>query len=306
MAQTQTIDIKASKTSENTFALRRFLPTPAILFMIVVTQVPLLLTLRYSLERWNLLRPERRGFVGLANFPKLIAESDFWVIIGNTLVLTLSVVIISLVLGMILALLLNREFFARGLVRTLLITPFLLMPTVSAVLWKNVLFNPAFGLLAAIFAMLGLPRPDMLADYPMLSVILIVVWQWTPFMMLILLAGLQSLDHEQIEAAQIDGGGAPVLFQYVVLPHLRRYIELAILLETLFILSVFGEIFVTTSGGPGIQTTNLSYDIYQEAFQRWNIGDASALGVYAIILANIIVLLFVRVLRRDQKPGGAA
>jgi sorbitol/mannitol transport system permease protein len=212
---------------------------------------------------------------------------------------------LSLIIGMALALLLNRQFIGRGIVRTLLITPFLLMPTVSAVLWKNVIFNPAFGLLAAIFAMLGLPRPDLLADYPMVSVITIMVWQWTPFMMLILLAGLQSLDHEQIEATQIDGGGPVTLFRFIVLPHLKRYIQLAVLMETLFILSVFGEIFVTTSGGPGIQTTNLSYAIYQEAFQRWDIGDASALGVYAIILANIILVFLLRVLRAEPNERGA-
>jgi sorbitol/mannitol transport system permease protein len=268
--------------------------------MILVTQIPLVVTLGYSLERWNLLRPDRRTFIGLENYTDVIGDPDFWTIIVNTLVLTLSVVIITLILGMMLALLLNREFIGRGIVRTMLITPFLLMPTVSAVLWKNVLFNPAFGLLAAVFALLGLPRPDLLANHPMISVIIIVVWQWTPFMMLILLAGLQSLSHDQVEAAQIDGGGPLVIFRYIVLPHLQRYIELAVLMETLFILSVFGVIFVTTSGGPGIQTTNLSYGIYQEAFQRWDIGGASALGVYAIILANIVLLLFVRVLRRGQ------
>ena len=290
-------------TSEDAFALRRYLPAPAIIFMVLVTQIPLLFTLRFSLERWNLLRPDRRADIGFDNYVKIIEDRDFWVIIGNTIVLTVSVVVITLILGMILALLLNREFPGRGIVRTMLITPFLLMPTVSAVLWKNVLFNPAFGLIAALFALLGLPRPDLLADYPMASVIAIVVWQWTPFIMLILLAGLQSLDHDQIEAAQIDGSSRPNLFRYIVLPHLQRYIELAVLMETLFILSVFGVIFVTTSGGPGIQTTNLSYAIYQEAFQRWDIGEASALGVYAIILANIVLLFFVRVLRRGRAEG---
>ncbi|QPC83357.1 sugar ABC transporter permease [Phototrophicus methaneseepsis] len=286
--------------------IRRLLPTPTIVFMIIVTQLPLLVTLAYSLERWNLLRPDRRAFQGLSNYSKIITDPEFWTIIRNTLVLTISVVILTLVAGMILALLLNRNFIGRGIVRTLLITPFLLMPTVSAVLWKNVLFNPAFGLLAALFALLGLPRPDLLAEHPMISVIVIVVWQWTPFMMLILLAGLQSLAQDQVEAAQIDGGSPLAIFRHIVLPHLQRYIELAVLMETLFILSVFGVIFVTTSGGPGIQTTNLSYGIYQEAFQRWDIGGASALGVYAIILANIVMMLFVRVLRRGQNNGGSS
>ncbi|MBN8591652.1 MAG: sugar ABC transporter permease [Anaerolineae bacterium] len=296
---------KRARPFENLFS-RQSLPLPAIIFMIVVTQIPLILTLRYSLERWNLLRPERRAFIWFNNYINILENRDFWTIILNTLVLTLSVVVLSLILGMLLALLLNREFPGRNIVRTMLITPFLIMPTVSAVLWKNVLFNPAFGLLAAIYAMLGLPRPDLLADAPMASVITVIVWQWTPFMMLILLAGLQSLDAEQMEASQIDGAGRVTQFRYIVLPHLQRYIEIAVLMETLFILSVFGEIFVTTTGGPGIQTTNLSFGIYQEAFQRWNIGEASAMGIYAIILANIVVLLFVRVLRRGRHEGVTA
>jgi sorbitol/mannitol transport system permease protein len=303
MSQAAILAPPKTARGESAFAVRRFLPMPAILFMIIVTQVPLIFTLAYSLERWNLLRPQMRGFIGLRNYQSILQDSDFWAILVTTLELTFAVVAFTLVIGMGLALLLNREFFGRGLVRTLLITPFLLMPTVSAVLWKNVLYNPAFGLFAAVFRLFGLPAPDPLADAPLVSVIIIAVWQWTPFMMLILLAGLQSLDQEQVEAARIDGANGPLLFRFIILPHLRRYIELAVLMETLFILSIFGEIFVTTSGGPGIQTTNLSYGIYQEAFQRWNIGSASALGVYAIILANIIMVFFVRVLRRGQKEA---
>ena len=299
----------ATMTAQNQgdalFSARRLLPIPSIIFMLLVTQVPLIVTLGYSLERWNLLRPKRRKFLGFDNYPDVLTDPDFFEIILNTLVITVSVAVATLALGMALALLLNRDFPGKGIVRTMLITPFLIMPTVSAVLWKNVLFNPAFGLLAAGFAMLGLPRPDMLQDLPMFSVIVVIVWQWTPFMMLILLAGLQSLAQDQIEACQIDGGGPIKLFRYIILPHLQRYIELAVLMESLFILSVFGVIFVLTSGGPGIQTTNLSYGIYQEAFQRWDIGEASAMGVFAIILANIVVLVFVRVLRRGRAEGVA-
>jgi sorbitol/mannitol transport system permease protein len=283
--------------------LHRMLIWPALIFMIIVTQVPLLFTLRYSMERWNLLRPARRAFIWFENYPDIITNKDFWVIIWNTLVLTGSVVVFTLIIGMIFALLLYRDFPGQGIVRTMLITPFLIMPTVSAVLWKNVLFNPSFGFIAWIFQSLGLPTPDMLADAPMLSIIIIVTWQWMPFMMLILLAGLQSLNLDQVEAAQIDGGGPVDIFRFVILPHLQRYIELAVLMETLFILSVFGVIFVATSGGPGIQTTNLSFGIYQEAFNRWDIGEASAMGVYAIILANIVVSFFVQILRRGQAEG---
>lgn len=286
--------------------LRQNLASPGIFFMIVVTQVPLLFTIYYSLQRWNLLRPNRKGYIALRNYDRILHKADFVEIIINTLQLTSSAVVITLVLGMAFALLLNRQFVGKGLVRTMLITPFLIMPTVSAVLWKNVLFNPTFGLLSSIFAMFSLKRIDMLANHPMAAVIIIVVWQWIPFMMLILLAGLQSIPQELVEAAQIDGASYPYILRFVVVPHLRRYIETAVLMEVLFILSVFGVIFVTTSGGPGIKTTNLSYAIYQEAFQRWDIGEASAMGIFAVVLANIVVTLFVRVLRQGQNAGVAA
>lgn len=301
MSQAISLQSTPEVKPKGVFAARRWLPVPALVFMVIVTQIPLLFTLRYSFERWNFLRPERRKYLGFENYPDVLTDPDFLKIVSTTLTITISVVVVTLIFGLMLALLLNREFIGKGLVRTMLITPFLIMPTVSAVLWKNVLFNPAFGLLAAVAKILGLPRTDMLQDHAIASVIIVIVWQWTPFMMLILLAGLQSLDHDQIEAAQIDGGGPPVIFRYIILPHLQRYIELAVLMETLFILSVFGAIFVLTSGGPGIQTTNLSFGIFQEAFSRWDIGDASTMGIYAIILANIVVLVFVRVLRRGQE-----
>jgi sorbitol/mannitol transport system permease protein len=288
-----------------TLSPRRWLTLPAILYLIILTQIPVLFTLYYSTLNWNILRPDRITNVGLGNYPRVVQDVNFWPIISNTIELTVSVLLVTLVLGMILALLLNRSFPGRGILRTLLITPFLVMPTVAAVLWKNVLMNPAFGLLSSTMAVFGLPRVDWLATYPMYSVIAVIAWQWTPFMMLILLAGLQSLPGDQLESAQIDGAGLWQIFRYIVLPHLRRYIEIAVLMEVLFILSIFGEIFVTTSGGPGTATTNLAYDIYQEAFQRRNIGLASALGVYAVIFANIVVALFIRILRRGESEGAA-
>lgn len=283
--------------------LRRFLIWPALVYMILVTQIPLLFTLRFSFERWNMNRPDRRGFTGFENYVDVITDPDFWVIIRNTGVLTGAVVLITFLLGLSFALMLNRDFPGRGIVRTMLITPFLIMPTVSAVVWKNVLLDPSFGFLSRLVESLGFPSQDFLGDFPMISVITIVVWQWTPFMMLILLAGLQSLSHDQVEAAQIDGASPPNILRHVILPHLRRYIEIAVLMETLFILSVFGVIFIATTGGPGIQTTNLSYAIYNEAFSRRDIGDASTMGIYAIILANIVVALFVQVLRRGSQEG---
>ena len=224
----------------------------------------------------------------------------------NTVVFSVGVVVLSLVFGMILALLLTREFRGRNLARTLLITPFLIMPTVSAVMWKNMLFNPAFGLISSTLAVLGGPRIDWMNQYAMASLITIVTWEWTPFMMLILLSGLQGLPKEHLEAAQIDGAGPLTTFRSIILPHLTRYIEIGVLLETLFVLNIFGEIFTTTTGGPANYTTTLTFNIYLEAFKRWNVGRASAFAVIAVIFANIITLLFLRIIRRESRTGEAA
>ncbi len=286
--------------------LRQKLARPAIIYLIVLTQIPVVFTLIYSFSNWNLLRPDRTRFVAFQNFVDFFTNPDMPVIIRNTLVFSLSIVLFSLIFGMMLALLLNRQFRGRGLARTLLITPFLIMPTVSAVMWKNMLFNPAFGLISSFLVSIGGPRIDWINTYPMFSIVVIVTWEWTPFMMLILLAGLQSLSQEYIEAAQIDGAGPIEIFLYIIVPHLRRYIEIGVLLEVLFVLNIFGEIFVTTTGGPAIDTTTLTFDIYKEAFLRWNIGRSSAYGVFAVILANIVTIVFLRITRSGTQQNKEA
>jgi sorbitol/mannitol transport system permease protein len=285
---------------------RSLLLQPALLYLIVLSQVPLVLTLFYSTYDWNLLRPDSVEFAGVQNYITFFEDSDLPTILLNSVVFSVSVVVLSLVFGMGLALLLNRQFRGRGLARTLIITPFLIMPTVTAVMWKNMLFNPAFGLISSTLAELGGPRIDWLNEFPMPSLIAIVTWQWTPFMMMILLAGLQSLQQEWIEAAQMDGASLLQQFRAVVLPHLKRYIEIGVLLEVLFILNIFGEIFVTTTGGPGIETTTLTFNIFLEAFSRWNLGRASAYGIFAVILANIVTLVFIRIIRGNAQSEARA
>src|SRR5258708_37475675 len=257
-----------TRPSQKEGRFRSLLSRPAILYLIILTQVPVLFTLVYSTSNWNFLRPERTRFVGLQNYLDFLQDSDVLTIIRNTLAFSSTVVLFSLILGMLLAILLNRQFRGRGLARTLLITPFLIMPTVSAVMWKNMLFNPAFGLISSVLAALGGPRIDWINEFPMASIVTIVTWEWTPFMMMILLAGLQSLEQEHMEASQIDGAGVLQQVYYIVLPHLRRYIEIGVLLEVLFVLNIFGEIFVTTTGGPATDTTTPTFNIYPEAFKR--------------------------------------
>ncbi|ADI15990.1 binding-protein-dependent transport systems inner membrane component [Truepera radiovictrix DSM 17093] len=284
---------------------RKFLSAPGIAFLIIVTQIPFVLAIWFSFTNWNLLRPDSQGFLGWdrmwRNYERILSSPDFLTVILNTIVLTVSVVLITFVLGLGFALLLNRPFPGRALARTLLISPFLMMPVAAAVLWKNIMLDPSFGLMSFYLSLFGIRNFYALEAFPMASVIAIVSWQWTPFVMLILLAGLQSLPDSTVEAARIDGASGWAMFRHIILPHLTRFIEIALLLETIFILSEFGVIFVTTSGGPGLQTTNLPYQIFLEAFSRQNVGRASAYGIFAVILANIVILLFLRVLRNNKK-----
>ncbi|CAL9625929.1 MULTISPECIES: carbohydrate ABC transporter permease [Streptomyces] len=269
---------------------------PALVFMIVVTQLPFVATLVVSLFDWNALYPEARSFSGFANYAEVLGDAELRDSVVTTVLLTATVVLVSLVLGLLLALLLDRTFKGRGVVRTLLIAPFLLVPVAAALLWKHVLYNPEYGLLNGMLTWLfgdDAPQPDWVAEMPLGAVEVALIWQWTPFMMLILLAGLQSRPADAIEAARIDGAGAWQIFRYLTLPHLRRYLELGALLGSIYIVQNFDAVFTITSGGLG--TANLPYTIYQTFYQGHEYGLASAAGVLVVIGSLIIATLALRV-----------
>lgn len=272
---------------------------PAMLVLIVWTQVPFLLSIYYSFQRYNLLYPDRKGFVGLANFASLITDPIFRVSLIHTLVLVGSVLLVTVAVGLLLAVLFYQEFPGRALARTLVISPFFVMPVVSALVWKNMLMHPVYGLFAWIANSLGFKPVDWLAQYPMLSIILIVSWQWIPFAMLLTLTGMQSLSREQLEAAKIDGANAWQEFRYIIVPHLAQTLSVVIMLETIFLLTIFAEIYTTTSGGPGLETTTLPYLIYLKGFNDNNIGIASAGAVFAVILANLVAIFVLRLIGRN-------
>lgn len=267
---------------------------PALIFTIIITQAPFLATIIYSLHSWNLLRPGSWGFVGLDNYVDVFTDSEFYTAALNTVVVTAGCVLVSLVLGIALALLLDRPFFGRGVVRTMLITPFLIMPVASALLWKTSMLNPTYGLVDAVLGPIGLGGIDWGGQYPMTSVLIALVWRWTPFMMLIVLAGLQSQPRDVLEAAKVDGATAWQAFRYLTLPFLRRYIQLAGLLGSIYVVNTFDEIFMLTQGGPGIATTNLPYYLYQRVFQGFDVGQAAALGVVVVILTIIVATFALR------------
>ena len=270
------------------------LVAPSVIVLILWMVVPLAMAIWFAFQRYNLLIPDNREFVGLENFAFILTDPALWISIGTTLILVASVLLITIGLGTLLAVLYNQEFFGQGIARVLAISPFFVMPTVSALIWKNMLMHPVNGLFAQITRGLGLGAIDWFTDFPLLSIIIIVSWEWLPFALLILLTAIQSLDTDQIEAARMDGAKSLALFRFVVLPHLSRAIAVVAMIETIFFLAIFGEIFVTTGGGPGLATTNLAYYIYLKALLEFDVGGASAGGLIAVVLANIVAIFLVR------------
>jgi sorbitol/mannitol transport system permease protein len=272
---------------------------PALIFMIIVTQLPFVATLVISFMNWNAYYPDERGFAGFGNYVSVLTDVATRDAIIVTIELTVVVVLVSLVLGMLIALLLDRKFLGRGAVRTMMITPFLVVPVAAALVWKHALFNPEYGLLNGMLTWIwGLfgsdnpPQPDWITMAPLASIEVSLIWQWTPFMMLILLAGLQSRPLDVIEAARIDGASTWQIFRYMTFPHLRRYLELGALLGAIYVVQTFDAVFVITSGGLG--TANLPFIIYQTFYTAHDYGLASAAGVITVIGTIFIATLALR------------
>ena len=272
--------------------------SPAVFVLLVWATVPLAMTLWFSFQRYNLLNPSLTGFAGIDNYKSLLTDSTLWTAMLNTLILVVSVLAVTVVLGTLLAVLFDQEFFGRGFARLLIIAPFFMMPTVSALIWKNLMLHPVNGFVASVMRIVGLEAVDWFGNWPMTSIVVIVSWQWVPFALLIFLTAIQSLDQEQKEAARMDGARSIQIFFFIILPHLRRATSVVIMIETIFFLSIFAEIFVTTSGGPGLATTNLAFLIYIRSLLEYDVGSASAGGVIAIVLANIVSMFLVRTIAR--------
>ncbi|MFQ6398790.1 carbohydrate ABC transporter permease [Nocardia sp. KC 131] len=269
---------------------------PALIFMVVVTQVPFVFTLYYSTQSWNLVRPGSQHFIGLQNYADVFRDSQFRQVALNTVIMIVGTVIISVILGLLLALLLDRAFFGRGIVRTLLITPFLVTPVAAALIWKTAMLDPVFGLVNFVLKPFGVGQIDWVSKYPLPAVMADLVWQWTPFMMLLILAGLQSMPRDIVEAARVDGANALQIFRELTLPHLRRFIELGAVLGAIYLVNTFDAVYMMTSGGPGVASSNLPFYIYQRAFLGFDIGQAAAMGVVTVIATTIVATLALRLL----------
>ncbi|MER9937717.1 sugar ABC transporter permease [Mesorhizobium sp. M0088] len=285
--------------TQQTRSLARFMMAPSVVLLFVWMIVPLVITIWFSFQQYNPLNPVRDGFVGFSNYALFYSNPAFLQSILNTLTLVVSVLLITVIGGILLALLIDQPMWGQGIVRILVISPFFVMPPVAALVWKNMIMHPQYGVFADIARFFGAQPIDWFGQHPMLAIIIIVAWQWLPFATLILLTALQSLDGEQKEAAEMDGAGFISRFIYLTLPHMSRAITVVILIQTIFLLSVYAEILVTTNGGPGYASTNLPFLVYQKALLEFKIGQASAGGVIAVILANIVAFFAMRAVGKN-------
>lgn len=285
--------------TQNTRTLARLMMAPSVGLLLIWMIVPLSMTLWFSFQNYNLLNPANVSFGGLFNYRYFYTDPAFSQSIWNTLLIVGGVLFITIVGGILLAMLLDQPMFGQGIVRILVISPFFVMPPVAALIWKNMIMHPGYGVLADINRALGLTPVDWFAQYPLLSIIIIVAWQWLPFATLILLTALQSLDGEQQEAAEMDGARFIDKFIYLTVPHLARAITVVILIQTIFLLGVYAEILVTTNGGPGYASTNLAFLIYRTALLGYDVGGASAGGIIAVILANLVAIFLMRAVGKN-------
>ena len=277
----------------------RLLLTPAIATLFLWMIVPLVMTIYFSLIRYNLMQPDVTGFAGLENFEYFVTDPSFTTSVINTVLLLGSVILITVLLGVLIALLINEPFAGRGLVRVLLISPFFVMPTVNALLWKNIMMNPIYGVLAQVWMFFGMEPVDWLTDLPLFSVIIMVSWQWLPFATLIFMTSLQSMNREQLEAARMDGATYWQQLRYLYIPHLGRSVAVVVMIEMIFLLSVFAEIYTTTGGGPGDASTNVAFLIFKHALLNFDAGVASAGALFAVVLANIAAIFLIRMVGKN-------
>jgi sorbitol/mannitol transport system permease protein len=283
--------------------MTRFLPrtllAPAVITLFLWMIVPLLMTIYFSLIRYNLMQPGEHGFIGLGNYQYFVTDPSFGPAILNTLLLLGSVIVITVIGGVSLALLIDDPFPGRAVVRVLLISPFFVMPTVNALLWKHMMMNPIYGVLAQVWIFFGMQPVDWMTDWPLFSVIVMVAWQWLPFATLIFVTALQSMNREQLEAARMDGARYLQLLRYLYVPHLGRSIAVVIMIEMIFLMSIFAEIYTTTGGGPGDASTNVAFLIFKQALLNFDAGVASAGALFAVVLANIVAIFLIRLIGKN-------
>jgi sorbitol/mannitol transport system permease protein len=281
---------------------------PAVVVVAIMTQVPFLLTLVYSTLRWNLARPDLRirftgidnylFFLRMPNFPQL---SDFYTILGQTIFVTVAVLVLCTLTGFLMSILLDHQVPGVNIARTLMLGPFFVMSTASGVIWKSTIFNTTFGWYGVISKAIGLTPIDLLSYRPLLVIVFLFWWQWMPFFVLVILAGLQGIPVDLTDSMRIDGVNWAQSTFLIKLPLIAQHLRVAIMLGLVFIIKEFGLILVTTAGGPGTRSYTLPYAVYMQVFNASNVGRAGALATMTVALTLLAVTLLYRSLRKRSE-----
>jgi len=267
-------------------------PTIAVLLLWIV--IPLSLTIYYSFQNYNMLDGSPTGYTGWMNYEFFIFDEAFYDAILNTFLIVLSLLLITVFFGFLFASLLNSDIFLSNFIKLLYISPFLIIPSVSALLWKNLMMDPINGFGTFLLNILNFEGIDFLNEYPLGSIITMLSWTWVPFSTLLILTSLKSIDKTMIESAKIDGANHFQISLFIILPNILRSINIIILIETIFFLAVFAEISIATNGGPGTETTNLPFLIFQKGLQNFDVGESSAGGLIAVVLANFVAIFLIK------------
>ncbi len=268
---------------------------PAVVLLVILTAYPILSGMWHSMTNYHLARPAAATFIGFENFRNLMSNHEFFIVIRNTVLFVIGAVSMQFVLGFAFALLLNRKMRYSGFIRTLLILPLAMTPVVVGLLWY-LLYNPTSGLINSILRTVGGPTPSWLGrpNLAMFSLIVSDGWHWTPFVMLLMLAGLQSIPKELYEAAELDGAGRLRVFFQITLPLVVPISGVVLLFRTMDAFKVFDKVFVLTGGGPGMATETLVFHAYQAGFAFFRIGYASAISLIAFFIVLFAAIFIIR------------
>lgn len=272
--------------SENSWKLLFY---PGRWILLILTLVPTIYALYLSFFNYNLAKANRREFVFLDNFVKVLKDGRFWSAFSVTAKFTIISLILEVVLGMLIAICMTKKIAGKELVQIIIILPMIMTPVVVGLIWK-MFYDTEFGIISYYFEMLTGRTLNILGSSgsAIWGLILVDVWEWTPYVALILLAGLQSLPMEPYEAVQVDGASGWQTFRYLTLPLLKPSISVAVMFRFMELFKWMDTVYIMTGGGPGTSTETLSYYAYRTNFKFLEVGYAAALCLVMLVVVLII------------------
>jgi multiple sugar transport system permease protein len=267
---------------------------PAMAVILVFALLPLVYALNVSFRFADLTRGGIGDFVGLDNYRRVLADRAFWASVGVTVKFTLAAVILEMVLGIAIAFLIHSATKGKGIIRSLMVLPLATSAAVTGLFWRY-LYDSQFGLINYFLGLLHLPQPNWLGDYTIAlwSVVLFDVWQWTPFVALIALAGLQALPKEPFEAAELDGASTFRVLRTLTFPMLKPVLFLVLVLRTIDSVRLYDAVAVLTRGGPGTVTESMTFYLYRTGLKLFRMDYASTMAIfflYAMLVASLFAL----------------